>query len=56
MNIIDLLEMFCDWRAASMRHAGSSDFKDGVPLNCERFNISPQLKQIFMNSIDIFET
>jgi hypothetical protein len=56
MNIIDLLEMFVDWKAASMRHAGYSDFPEGVALNCERFNVSPQLARIFMNSLDIFET
>ena len=53
MNIIDLIEMFCDWKAATMRHA-DGDLKKSILINGKRFNLSDQIKNIFLNSVDIF--
>jgi hypothetical protein len=54
MNLVDLLEMFCDWKAATMRHDDGC-IKKSIEINAERFKISPQLKSIFKNSVDLFE-
>jgi hypothetical protein len=53
MNIIDVLEMLCDWKAASMRHK-NGDILKSIELGTERFNLSPQLKNILLNSICLF--
>jgi len=53
MNIIDVLEMLCDWKAASMRHK-NGDILKSIELSTERFNLSPQLKNILLNSICLF--
>lgn len=49
MNLIDLIEMICDWKAASERHADGDIFKS-IEINSKRFNITPQLKQILLNT------
>ncbi len=49
MDIIDLLEMFCDWKAASERHA-NGDIYESIKINKKRFNISDQLEQILINT------
>ena len=49
MTLIDLLEMFCDWRAATERH-GDGDIMQSIEKNEERFGLSPQLKQILVNT------
>lgn len=50
MNLIDLIEMVCDWKAATLRHA-DGDILKSVEINSERFEISPQLKNIISNTI-----
>ena len=54
MNLIDLIEMFCDWKAASLRHA-DGDINKSIDINGERFNIAPQILSIFRNTIKVFE-
>ena len=54
MNLVDIVEMFCDWLAATERHENGNIFKS-IDLNQERFNMSPQLTEIFRNTArDIF--
>jgi len=55
MNLIDLVELFCDWKAASARHS-TGNLKKSVEINADRFKMSPQLKSIFENTIDLLET
>jgi Iap family predicted aminopeptidase len=50
MNLVDLIEMLCDWYAASLRHNDGDIFKS-IELNQERFEYSDELKQIFINTI-----
>lgn len=45
MNLLDVLEMLMDWKAASERHADGCIFKS-IKINTERFNLSPQLVSI----------
>jgi len=51
MSLLDLLEMFCDWKAASLRHA-DGDFAESLKINKERFKMSDQLYQIFVNTMN----
>lgn len=48
MNLIDLLEMLCDWYAASQR--SDTSFEEGLMINFERYNVSPILVDIIMNT------
>ncbi len=52
MNLVDLIEMLCDWKAASERHDNGDIYKS-IELNEKRFNISPQLKQILINTAEV---
>jgi hypothetical protein len=49
MDLFDILEMFCDWKAASERHSSGSIF-DSFEINEKRFGMSDQLKRIFINT------
>ena len=50
MDLIDIIEMVCDWKAATLRHA-DGDIIKSVEINTKRFNISPQLSTIISTSI-----
>lgn len=49
MSLLDLIEMFCDWKAASMRH-DNGDFEKSLEINRKRFGLSDQLAEIFENT------
>ncbi len=49
MNLIDLLEMLCDWFAATKRHA-NGDLLKSIDLNQKRFGYGPELRAIFENT------
>jgi hypothetical protein len=49
MDLIDILEMFCDWKAASERHVDGDIFKS-IEINKKRFNMSLQLEKILINT------
>jgi hypothetical protein len=52
MNLIDLIEMFCDWRAATERNEDGS-IKRSIRINTDRYNIPPALARILENSISL---
>jgi len=52
MNLIDMIEMLCDWKAASERH-NDGNIRKSIEINANRFNMSPQLVKIFENTADI---
>ena len=52
MTLIDLIEMFCDWKAASERH-NDGNIRKSIEVNGNRFEMSPQLIKIFENTIEI---
>jgi len=54
MNLIDLVEMICDWKAASMRHNNGDIYKSVID-NKERFGISDELSQILFNTVKLFD-
>lgn len=50
MSLVDIIEMFCDWKAAG------ESYKDGnitqsLRVNRDRFGISDQLASIFENTV-----
>ena len=49
MNLLDLLEMICDWIAATQRHTDGDIFKS-IELNQKRFFYSDELKEILRNT------
>lgn len=49
MTLIDLIEMFCDWKAATERHA-DGNFANSILKNKDRFCMDPQLVSIFENT------
>jgi len=54
MNLIDIVEMFCDWLAATERH-NDGDINKSILLNKERFKYSDDLMMIFKNTIKVFK-
>ena len=54
MNLIDIVEMLCDWKAATLRHA-DGDIRKSIEINQERFGFSDELKQILINTVEILE-
>lgn len=50
MNLIDLIEMICDWKAASERHADGDIFRS-IEINQKRFGYSDDLKCILENTV-----
>ena len=52
MNLIDLIEMLCDWKAASLR-VENGDIWQSIEINAERFNITPELVKILQNTVPL---
>jgi len=52
MNLLDIVEMLCDWKAASERH-NDGNIRKSIEINANRFNMSPQLVKILENTADI---
>ena len=50
MSLLDLVEMLADWKAATLRHA-DGNILESLKINRERFNMSDQLYEIFVNTI-----
>ena len=50
MDLIDIMEMFCDWWAATERHA-DGDIIESIEKNKERFGLSNQLCKILRNTV-----
>lgn len=53
MNLIDMVEMFCDWWAATKRHA-DGDIIKSIKHNKDRFKMNDQLVKIFENTAKEF--
>lgn len=54
MNLVDLIEMLCDWKAASMRH-NDGNIRRSIEINADRFGLSPQLVRIFENTVELLD-
>ena len=54
MNLIDVIEMVCDWYATSL--SSDTDFENCLKINYERFGIDEQLAKIIFNTYkDLFK-
>ena len=54
MNLVDIIEMMCDWKAATLRQK-DGNLRKSIEINAERFKINPQLVRILENSMDLFD-
>lgn len=51
MDLVQLIEMLCDWQAATQRHK-DGDIRRSIEQNQERFGYGDELKQILLNSVE----
>ena len=54
MNLVDIMEMLCDWKAAGERQRDGNLLKS-IELNAKRFGYDDQLKQIFINTAKMLD-
>jgi hypothetical protein len=54
MNLIDVLEMLCDWKAATLR-TKNGDIRRSIEIQQERFGLSDQLVRLMENTIPLLE-
>lgn len=54
MTLMDLVEMFYDWKAATER-TKDGDMERSIDINSERFNMSEQLTKIFRNTLKTYK-
>jgi hypothetical protein len=50
MDLVDIVEMLCDWKAASLRNK-DGDIEKSLLINEKRFGINKQLTDIFRNTV-----
>jgi hypothetical protein len=50
MDLIDLIEMLCDWKAAGLRH-DTGDILKSIEINKIRFGFSDELEKILKNTV-----
>lgn len=51
MSLLDLIEMLCDWKAATMRHA-NGDLRKSIDINQKRFAYSDEIRSILINTAE----
>lgn len=51
MTLIDVLEMLCDWKSSTLRHADGDIFKS-IEINQERFGYPDELKRLLVNTAE----
>jgi hypothetical protein len=49
MNLLDVIEMLCDWKAATLRHA-DGDLDRSISQNAERFGYGEQYERLLRNT------
>jgi hypothetical protein len=54
MSLVDIIEMLCDWLAATKRH-NDGDILKSIEINQKRFGYGDELKQILLNTVGLFE-
>lgn len=50
MNLVDIIEMLSDWKAATMRHDNGCILKS-LEINQERFGYSDDFKKMLLNTV-----
>lgn len=51
MTLLDIMEMLCDWKAATLRHENGDIYKS-IELNQDRFKYTDEFKQILINTAE----
>lgn len=51
MTLVDLVEMLCDWKAATERHDDGC-IDRSMEINKDRFKLDDQLQSILQNTVD----
>ena len=55
MTLVDLVEMICDWKAATLKHNDGNILRS-LDINSKRFNMDPQVYKILKNTVEqLFE-
>jgi len=54
MTLLDIVEMFCDWRASTVRNK-NGNLLLSIETNAKRFQIDAQLKQILINTAKMMD-
>jgi len=55
MNLIDMIELICDWKASSERHDDGDIFKS-IEMNQKRFGYSDDVKDLLRNTAEFLIT
>lgn len=51
MDLVDLIEMLSDWKAATMRH-NDGDIMESIEFNQKRFGYDDGIKQLMINTVN----
>lgn len=54
MTLVDIVEMFCDWRASTTRNK-NGNLLVSIATNAKRFHIDKQLEKIFINTAKMMD-
>ena len=54
MTLVDIVEMLCDWKAASLRQNDGNLLKS-IETNAQRFGYDDQLRRIFVNTAKLLD-
>lgn len=54
MNLLDVVEMICDWKAATLRQKDGNLLKS-IEINAQRFGFDEQFTQILLNTAKMFD-
>jgi len=53
MHLLDLIEMFIDWKAASRKKTGTGSLEKSLLINTKRFKMSDDISKIMHNSLEL---
>ena len=51
MSLLGIIEMLCDWKAATLRH-NDGDIRKSIDINQKRFGYSDEIKAILVNTVN----
>lgn len=50
MSLLDVIEMLCDWKAATLRHA-DGDLRRSIDISQKRFGYTEEMRRILLNTV-----
>ncbi len=53
MTLVQMIEMLCDWKAATTRHA-DGDLERSIRQNAERFGYGDEIRELLLNTAHAF--